>query len=141
MAELNGSSRGCSLSASLLIAGCGAVQSTPRNGARHAAIRSSELARRPRWCPWTSAKTLAHLLRHPLQTHRVARNYSPIRQTTRLSRKSIASLRRIETRRPHFTSPSLHHVTRLAEQERMTGITEDPAKIAVYFAGTDISRP
>lgn len=52
VAELNGSSRGCSLSASLLIAGCGAVQSTPRNGARHAAIRSSELARRPRWCPW-----------------------------------------------------------------------------------------
>lgn len=55
MAELNGSSRGCSLSASLLIAGCGAVESTPRDGARHATIRSSELARRPRWCPWTPA--------------------------------------------------------------------------------------
>lgn len=40
VAELNGSSRGCSLSASLLIAGCGAVQSTPRNRERHAAIRS-----------------------------------------------------------------------------------------------------
>lgn len=32
------------LGASLLIAGCGAVQSTPRDGVRHAAIRNSELA-------------------------------------------------------------------------------------------------
>ena len=72
VAELNGSSRGCSLSASLLIAGCGAVQSTPRNArradARHAAIRtirSSGLARRPRWWrwyPWTPAKSSPSLL-------------------------------------------------------------------------------